>query len=83
VLIGVALVRTRLVALPLGVAFTVAGPTHLAANVAGQLWVDVATWLVTAAAGAAVAAHLLGNASEAPETQLGQEFADRLQRASS
>jgi uncharacterized protein (DUF983 family) len=37
VLIGVALVRTRLVARPLGVAFTVAAPTHLAANLAGQL----------------------------------------------
>ena len=58
VLIGVALVWTRLVARPLGVAFTVAAPTHLAANLAGQLWLDVITWLVTAATGAVVAACL-------------------------
>jgi hypothetical protein len=57
-LIGVALVRTRLVARPLGGAFALAAPTHLAANLAGQLWLDVITWLVTAATGAVVAAHL-------------------------
>jgi lysylphosphatidylglycerol synthetase-like protein (DUF2156 family) len=69
VLIGVALMRTRLVARPLAVAFTVAAPTHLAANLAGQLWLDAITWLVTAATSAVVAAHLFRDASETPETQ--------------
>ena len=76
VLIGVALVRTRLVARPLGVAFTVAAPTHLAANLAGQLWLDVITWLVTAATGAVVAAHLFRAASDTRESssRAGNQF---------
>jgi hypothetical protein len=75
VLIGVALVRTRLVAGPLGIAFTVAAPTHLAANLAGQLWLDVITWLVTAAV---LAAHLFRDASDTPETHPTPALSDRL-----
>jgi hypothetical protein len=78
VLIGVALVRTRFVGRPLAVAFTVAAPTHLAANLAGQLWLDVITWLVTAATGAVVAAHLFRGASDTPETHQAPELSDRL-----
>lgn len=68
VLIGLALVRTRLVARPLGVALTLAAPTHLAANLAGQLWLDAITWLVTAATGAVVAAHVFREASDTPKS---------------
>ena len=58
VLIGVALVRTRFVAVPLAAAVTVAPVVHLAANLGGLLWLDAITWLVTAATGAAVASSL-------------------------
>ena len=78
VLIGVALIRTRLVGLPLGIAFTVATPTHLAANLAGQLWLDAVTWLVTAATGAVAAAHLLRDASDTPQDSAGPELAHRV-----
>jgi hypothetical protein len=53
-LIGVALVRTRLVPRPLAVAATVAPVAHLTSNLAGVLWVDIASWLVAAATGVAV-----------------------------
>ena len=53
-LIGLALVRTRLVPRPLALAATVAPVAHLTSNLAGVLWVDVGTWLVVAAAGVAV-----------------------------
>jgi hypothetical protein len=76
-LVGVALVRTGLVARPLGVAFTVAAPTHLAANLAGQLWLDVITWLVTAATGAVAAALLFREASDMPDTLPAPELSDR------
>jgi hypothetical protein len=54
VLIGVALVRTRLVPRPLAVAAALAPVVHLASNLAGLLWVDIASWLVVAATGLAV-----------------------------
>ena len=54
VLIGVGLVRTRLVPRALALAATVAPVAHLASNLAGVLWVDVASWLVAAATGVAV-----------------------------
>ena len=60
VLIGVALVRTRVVAVPLAAAVTVAPLVHLAANLGGLLWLDAITWLVTAVTGAAVASGLWG-----------------------
>ena len=53
-LIGVALVRTRLVPRPLALAATVAPVVHLTSNLAGVLWVDIASWLVVAATGVAV-----------------------------
>jgi hypothetical protein len=55
VLIGIALIRTRLIGRSLAIAGTVAGPVHLTANLSGLLWVDAITWLVAAAVGAAVA----------------------------
>jgi hypothetical protein len=54
VLIGLALVRTRIVAQPLAVAATAAPRVHLGSNLAGLLWLDVAAWLVIAATGVAV-----------------------------
>ncbi len=59
VLIGVALVRTRLVPIPLAAAATVAPVVHLASNLNGLLWLDAITWLVLAATGAVVAQGLM------------------------
>lgn len=64
VLIGIALVRTRLVPRGLAIAATLAPVVHLAANLSSLLWVDVATWLVVAATGVAVLAEL--HAQQAP-----------------
>ena len=50
VLIGVALLRAKAIPRPLALGALVAGPIHLAANLAGQLWLDAITWLVVAAA---------------------------------
>ena len=58
VLIGVALVRTRLVPRWLGVAATLVPAVHLTSNLAGLLWVDVASWLVAAATGVALLPRL-------------------------
>jgi hypothetical protein len=58
VLIGVALIRTRVVPRWLAVAATLAPVVHLTSNLAGLLWVDVATWVVTAATGIAVLPRL-------------------------
>jgi hypothetical protein len=54
VVIGVALVRTRLVPRSLGVAAALAPLVHLASNLAGLLWVDVLCWLVAAVTGMVV-----------------------------
>jgi hypothetical protein len=59
VLLGVALVRTRLVGLPLGVAMTLAAPVHLASNLGGQLWLDALTWILTAGVGVLIARLVL------------------------
>ena len=52
--LGIALVRTRVVARPLAWAATAAPLVHLGSNLAGQLWLDVLTWVVTAAVGVAL-----------------------------
>ena len=59
-LLGIALLRTRLVGLPLGVAMTLAPPVHLAANLGGQLWLDAITWIVTAWVGVLLTRLVLG-----------------------
>jgi hypothetical protein len=51
VLLGVAVTRSGLVPRWVGIAFVVAAPVHLAANLGGLLAVDAMTWLVTAAVG--------------------------------
>jgi hypothetical protein len=50
VLIGVGLIRTRLVALPAAIAATVVPVLHVASNVGGVLWLDELTWLALAVA---------------------------------
>ena len=50
VLIGIALVRAKLIPRGLAIAATVAAPVHVAANVSGLLWLDSITWLVIATA---------------------------------
>lgn len=50
VLIGAALLRAKLIPRLLGFGGLVAGPIHLAANLAGQLWLDSITWVVLAVA---------------------------------
>ena len=80
-LIGVALMRTRLVALPLAVAFTAAAPVHLGSNLGGQLWLDAITWLVVAATGAVLAAQVLSQrvGDDRDGDVLGDERQDREQ----
>ena len=58
VLIGVGLVRTRVLARPLALAMTAAPVVHLASNLAGLLSLDALTWLVTALGGAVIAGRL-------------------------
>ena len=53
-LIGIGLLRSRLVPRWLAIGATLASPVHLAANLAGLLWLDSLTWLVVAAAYALV-----------------------------
>lgn len=50
VLIGAALLRAKLIPRLLALGALVAGPIHLAANLAGQLWLDSITWVVLAVA---------------------------------
>lgn len=50
VLIGIALVRVKLIPRGLAIAATVAAPVHVAANVSGVLWLDSLTWVVIATA---------------------------------
>ena len=50
VLIGAALLRGKLIPRLLALGALVAGPIHLAANLAGQLWLDSITWVVVAVA---------------------------------
>lgn len=58
-LLGIALLRTRLVGLSLGVAMTLAPVVHLASNLAGVLWLDALTWIITAVVGAMIARLVL------------------------
>ena len=58
VLIGIALVRTRMIPRWLAIGATLASPIHLAANLGGQLWLDSITWVVVAAAYALVIPEL-------------------------
>ena len=58
-LLGLALMRSRLVPRWLAIGATLASPVHLAANLAGLLWLDSITWVVVAAAYGLVAAGLL------------------------
>jgi hypothetical protein len=50
VLIGIALVKSRIAPRWLAIGATLAPPVHLAANLGGQLWLDSITWVVVAAA---------------------------------
>jgi hypothetical protein len=58
-LIGVGLIRTRLVGLTAGVVATGAPVVHLVSNVAGVLWLDEATWIGLAVVYAGVARVIL------------------------
>ena len=54
VLIGIALIRSRIIPTWLAIGATLAVPVHLASNLADQLWLDSITWVVVAAAYALV-----------------------------
>jgi hypothetical protein len=60
VLLGVALLRSRLIPRWLAIGATLAAPVHLASNLAGQLWLDSITWGVVAAAYACVIPEVTG-----------------------
>jgi hypothetical protein len=59
VLIGVGLIRTRLIGLAAAVAATVAPAVHLVSNIAGILWLDELSWIALALAYGLVARVLL------------------------
>jgi hypothetical protein len=69
VLLGIALVYSRLVPRWLAVAAMLAPAVHLAANVAGQLWLDSITWVVVAAAYAYLVPTVLGGEVSDLQTQ--------------
>jgi hypothetical protein len=71
VLIGLALLRSRLIPRWLAIGATLAPPVHLAANLAGQLWLDSITWVVFAAAYAWVIPVVLADDSLAPNSDFG------------
>lgn len=60
-MIGVGLIRTRLVGLTAGVVATVTPVLHLVSNLAGVLWVDEATWIALAVVYAGVASTVLAS----------------------
>jgi hypothetical protein len=60
-MIGVGLVRTRLVGLTAGMVATVAPALHLVSNLSGVLWLDEATWLALAVVYAGVARTILSS----------------------
>jgi hypothetical protein len=64
ILIGVALIRTRLVPLAAGVVAALAPPVHLAANLAGQLWLDELTWIALAVIFGLVGRRILDSGRE-------------------
>ena len=59
VVLGAALIRTRLIPRWAAVTATIAAPIHFAANVSGVLWLDELTWIGFAIAYGFVAAHEL------------------------
>ena len=66
VLVGVALLRSGLISRSLAIAAIAAPPLHLAANLAGLLWLDAITWVVVAAAFAGVIPKLLSQTTLQP-----------------
>lgn len=50
ILIGIALLRSMLIPRTLAIGVILASPIHLAANLAGVLWLDSITWVVVATA---------------------------------
>jgi Domain of unknown function (DUF4386) len=70
-LIGIALVRSRLIPRWLAIGATVASPVHLGANLAGQLWLDSMTWVVVAAAYAFVVPAILKDEGGKPSRTTG------------
>lgn len=65
VLIGLGLLRTRLVGLTAAIVATLAPPLHFVSNVAGVLWVDEATWIALAVVYALVARVVLAEETTA------------------
>jgi membrane protein implicated in regulation of membrane protease activity len=61
VVLGVALMRSKLAPRWLAIGATIAPVIHLASNLAGQLWLDSITWVVVAAAYAFVIPTLLND----------------------
>lgn len=59
VLIGVGLIRTRLIGLGAALVATLAPALHLVSNLAGVLWLDEATWIALAVVYALVARIML------------------------
>jgi hypothetical protein len=59
VLIGIVLIRSRIIPTWLAIGATLASPVHLAANLGGLLWLDTITWVVVAAAYALVIPHVI------------------------
>ncbi|HEU0193727.1 MAG TPA: hypothetical protein VFQ71_05975 [Gaiellales bacterium] len=73
VLIGVGLIRTRLIGLAPAVVATLAPPVHLVSNIAGVLWLDEVTWLALAVVYALVArAVVKGDTTDSRETAAGR-----------
>ena len=70
-LIGIALVRSRLIPRWLAIGATIASPVHLGANLAGQLWLDSMTWVVVAAAYAFVVPAILNDEGGKPSRTTG------------
>ena len=63
-MIGVGLIRTRLVGLVAGIVATVTPVLHLVSNVTGVLWLDEATWIALAVVYAGVARTVLASDTE-------------------
>lgn len=59
IVLGAALIRTRLIPRWAAVIATIAAPIHFAANLSGVLWLDVLTWIGLAVAYGFVAARQL------------------------
>jgi len=74
VLIGVGLIRTRVIGLAPAIVATVTPPIHLASNLAGVLWLDELTWLALAVAYGLVARVLL--AGDGPSQRIGRRLRD-------